>query len=171
MEEEKKVGETQLVVFSLEKEEFACDIMNVREVLKMLKVTPLPRSLEYVEGVINLRGKVIPVLDLRKRFGLPAVERTGDSRIIIIEVDDRMIGLIVDSVSEVVRLYNNQIQDAPEEVSGKINRLILGVGKIDDRLLIILNLEFILSTEEHIALEDITGTGRELAGELSLSGE
>jgi purine-binding chemotaxis protein CheW len=156
-------GETQLVVFVLESEEFACNIADVREVLKMVRVTPLPRSLDFVEGVINLRGDVIPVIDLRMRFALAAVERTDENRIIIVEVEERMVGLIVDSVTEVIRLSNKQIQDAPDQVAGGRTHLIMGVGKIEERLLIILNLDRILTTEEQIALNDIASAGKELA--------
>jgi len=162
MAEINREGETQLVVFKLEHEEFACNINDVREVLKMVRVTPLPRSLDFVEGVINLRGEVIPVIDLRKRFGLQEIEITDDSRIIIVEVEERMVGLIVDSVSEVNRLANEQIQDAPDQVAGQQTKLIMGVGKIDERLLIILNLDRILSSEEQIALDDVSRAGREL---------
>lgn len=163
MSEIAKDGETQLVVFMLEQEEFACNINDVREVLKMIRVTPLPRSLDFVEGVINLRGEVIPVIDLRKRFGLAEIERTDESRIIIVEVEDRMVGLTVDSVSEVIRLSNKHIQDAPDQVAGGRTHLIMGVGKIEDRLLIILNLDRILTSEEQIAIDDISRAGRELA--------
>jgi purine-binding chemotaxis protein CheW len=155
-------GETQLVAFVLESEEFACDINDVREVLKMIRVTPLPRSLDFVEGVINLRGEVIPVIDLRKRFGLPKMERTDENRIIIVEVDDRMVGLIVDSVTEVIRISNTHIQDAPDQVAGGRTHLIMGVGKIDERLLIILNLGRILTDEEQLALDEVAQTRRQL---------
>ncbi len=164
MAEVTKDGETQLVVFVLETEEFACTIQNVREVLKMIKVTPLPRSLDFVEGVINMRGEVIPVIDLRKRFALPEAERTDNSRIIIVEVEERMVGLTVDSVSEVIRLSDDQIQEAPSQVAGGKTGMITGVGKVDDRMLIILDLASILTTEEQIALQDISRSGRQLAG-------
>lgn len=159
-----KSGETQLVVFVMENEEFACSIQNVREVLKMIKVTPLPRSLDFVEGVINMRGEVLPVIDLRKRFGLPEAERTDESRIIIVEVEERMVGLIVDSVSEVISLDNKQIQEAPNQVAGGKTDLITGVGKVDDRMLIILDLDRILTSEEQIALDDISRVSREVSG-------
>ncbi len=161
MAEITKDDETQLVVFRMEKEEFACNINDVREVLKMIKVTPLPRSLDFVEGVINLRGDVIPVIDLRKRFGLAEAERTDESRIIIVEVEDRMVGLIVDSVTEVIRLMEKQIQDAPSQVAGGKTDLIMGVGKVDERMLIILNLDRILTVEEQVALEGISQPGKE----------
>ncbi len=156
MAEVDKTGETQLVVFVMEKEEFACGINSVREVLKMIRVTPLPRSLDFVEGVINMRGDVIPVIDLRRRFGLPEAERTDESRIIIVEVEERMVGLIVDSVREVLSLSNQQIQEAPNQVAGEKTDLITGVGKVDDRMLIILDLDRILTSEEQLALEDIS---------------
>ncbi|MGB4330680.1 MAG: chemotaxis protein CheW, partial [Dethiobacteria bacterium] len=145
--------------------EFACDINNVREVLKMVKVTPLPQSLKFVEGVINLRGEVIPVVDLRKRFNLPEVDYSERSRIIIVEVGSSQVGLIVDEVSEVLRLSSSQIQASPSGITGGDNELIVGVGKIEQRLLIILNLEYILSTEEQLALEDITEAGRQAVAE------
>ncbi len=162
MAEMTKEGETQLVVFVLASEEFACNIADVREVLKMIRITPLPRSLNFVEGVINLRGEVIPVIDLRKRFNLPSVDRTDESRIIIVEVEERMVGLTVDSVSEVIRLSNKQIQEAPTQVAGEQTNLIMGVGKIDERMLIILNLARILTSEEQIALDDLSRVGRQL---------
>ncbi len=160
-----KEGETQLVAFKMGEEEFACNIKDVSEVIKMLKVTPLPRSLDFIEGVINLRGEVIPVIDLRKRFGMYTAERTKESRIIIVEVDDRLIGLIVDAVSEVARISNDQIQEAPNHVAGGRTDLITGVGKLDQRMIIILDVEKILSTDEQIALEEITGAGKEVASE------
>jgi len=156
MAEVGKDGETQLVVFVMENEEFACGINSVREVLKMIKVTPLPRSLDFVEGVINMRGDVIPVIDLRKRFELPEAERTDESRIIIVEVEEQMVGLIVDSVREVISLDNKQIQEAPNQVAGGKTDLITGVGKVDDRMLIILDLDRILTSEEQIALDDVS---------------
>jgi purine-binding chemotaxis protein CheW len=159
--------ETQLVVFALGQEEFACKITDVREVLKMMKITPLPHCLDFVEGVINLRGEVIPVIDLRKRFGMMEVERTNNSRIIIAEVASSLVGLIVDSVSEVLRIPDRQIQAPPDRVAGTRTHFILGVGKVEDRLLIILNLDKILTSEEQIALDDIAAAGQEVA----MSGE
>ena len=163
MAEVSKEGESQLVVFVMENEEFACGINNVREVLKMIRVTPLPRSLDFVEGVINMRGEVIPVIDLRKRFGLPEAERTDESRIIIVEVEEYMVGLIVDSVREVLSLPDQQIQEAPSQVAGGKTDLIKGVGKVEDRMLIILDLTRILTSEEQMALDDISRTGKDLA--------
>ena len=149
------VSEVQMVAFKLEKEEFAVDIQQVREVLKMTRVTPLPQSAHYIEGVINLRGEVIPVVDLRKRFELPVGERGEQTRIIIVEIQNSNVGLIVDSVTEVLRFSSSAIQPPPTRVAGTRTDLIKGVGKVGDRLLIILNLEKIITTEEAISLEEI----------------
>ena len=150
------VSKVQMVVFRLEIEEFAVDIHQVREVIKMTKVTPMPKSASFIEGIINLRGEVIPVVDLRKRFELTEGERDGQTRIIIVEILDNNVGLIVDSVKEVLRLDPSVIQPPPSRVAGTRTDLIKGVGKIDERLLIVLNLEKILTTEERIALEEVT---------------
>ncbi len=155
MEDVGKYDEVQVVAFTMGEEEFACDIQVVSEVIKMLKVTPLPQSLEFIEGVINLRGEVIPVIDLRRRFRMEEAERTKESRIIVVEVEGRMVGLIVDSVSEVIRLPEKQIQEAPDQLAKGRSDLISGVGKVDDRLLIILNTAQILTSEEQSALENI----------------
>ncbi len=163
MKQNKQEEENQLVVFLLNKEEFACSINHVREVLKMVRITPLPRALRFVEGVINLRGEVIPVIDLRKRFNLPETEYGEQSRIIIAEIGPNQVGLIVDAVTEVLRLPGTQVQASPSGITGDCSELIEGVGKIGDRLLIILDLEYILSTEEQLALEDIAAAGREAA--------
>ncbi len=157
-EAKEAVNEVQMVAFILENEEFAVNIHQVREVLKLTKITPLPRSLEFVEGVINLRGEVIPVLDLRKRFGITETKRDEESRIIIVEVNGNDVGLIVDSVTEVIRMPENEIHEAPGNVAGARTDLIKAVGKKDDRLIIILELEKILTSEEQIALEEITLT-------------
>ena len=120
------VAEVQMVVFKLEKEEFAVDIQQVREVLKMTQVTPLPQSAHYIEGVINLRGEVIPVVDLRKRFELPLGERGEQTRIIIVEIQKSNVGLIVDSVTEVLRfLFGN----TSSTITDARTDLIKGVGK------------------------------------------
>ncbi len=155
-EKTETVSEEQMVAFKLEREEFAVSIHQVREVLKMTPVTPLPQSAQFIEGVINLRGEIIPVVDLRKRFEMPAGERNEQTRIIIVEIEDSDVGIIVDSVTEVLRLPSKAMKPPPRSVVGTRTDLIKGVGKIDDRLLIILNLEEILTTEEKIALEDIT---------------
>ncbi len=147
--------ELQLVAFRLQEEEFAVDIQRVREVLKITQITPLPQSLSYIEGVINLRGEVIPVVDLRKRFNIKNAQETSDSRIIIVEIDESLVGLIVDSVTEVLHILSSAVDPPPRRLAGTRTEFIKGVGKLGDRLLIVLDLEQILSSEEQVDLEQL----------------
>ena len=158
MESDQK--EVQLVIFLLNQVEFAVSIGSVREVLKKQKVIPLPKTPSFMEGVINLRGEVIPVVDLRKRFSLPE-DVGGESRIIIVEMGTNLVGLIVDKITEVLYLPHSQVLPTPSGIKGEHINLIEGIGNDDGRLLIILDLEYILSNEEQLALEDITAAVRE----------
>ena len=138
----------QLVIFQLAGEEFGVDIMQVQEIIRMPEITRIPQSPEYVEGVINLRGKIIVVVNLDTRFDLRSKELDDDSRIIIVEVGESIVGMIVDSVSEVLRLSSSNVESAPEIISTKIKADYLkGVGKLDNRLLILLDLEKVLNDE------------------------
>ncbi|TYP59906.1 chemotaxis protein CheW [Thermosediminibacter litoriperuensis] len=138
----------QFVVFRLGQEEYGVDILQVNTIERMMPITRVPKAPYFVEGVINLRGEIVPVIDLRKRFGLPPGEITGDTRIIIVMVDDLTVGMIVDSATEVIQLPQDAVEPAPS-VAGNINSEFLeGVGKLNDKLLIILNLEKILRPSE-----------------------
>lgn len=145
----------QLVTFRLGNEEFSLDILRVQEIIRHMDLTRVPRTPEFVEGVINLRGRVIPVLDLRKRFGLPADEKTNETRIIVVDVDNRTVGLKVDAVSEVLRLPADTVEPPPAIVTGAESDYIKGVGKLDGRLLILLDVEKILTRTERDALGNV----------------
>lgn len=138
----------QLVIFKLANEEYGCDIDRVKEVLKMVKITPLPETLDFIEGVINLRGEVIPVLDLRKRIGLETEQSFDSSSIVIVETAQHTAGLIVDSVSEVLSIEEKSIQETTGEQGKTKAGLIEGVGKLAERLLIILNLGKVIAAED-----------------------
>ena len=139
----------QLVVFQLGGEEFGVEIMQVQEIIRMPDITRIPQSPDYVEGVINLRGKIIVVVNLDTKFDLHSKELDEDSRIVIVEVGSNVVGMIVDSVSEVMRLASSSVEPAPEIISTKIKADYLkGVGKLDERLLILLDLERVLSDDE-----------------------
>jgi purine-binding chemotaxis protein CheW len=140
----------QLVSFKLGREEFAVDILLVQEINRMAEITPVPKALACVEGVINLRGKIIPVVNLRKRFGLECGQATGDERIVVVNVENRVLGLVVDSVSEVLRVPVNTIEPPPSLVAGIGSEYVKGVGKIDERLLILLDLAMVLGTTKEI---------------------
>ncbi|MEM9165962.1 MAG: chemotaxis protein CheW [Planctomycetota bacterium] len=134
-------NQLQLVTFEVANEEFAVDILAVQEINRMMDLTRVPASPPAVEGVINLRGKIIPVMDLRKRFGMPAGDVTDRMRIIVVEVHSRVIGFIVDSVNEVLRIGSSIVEPAPAMVSSVDTDFIAGVGKLEDRLLILLDLD------------------------------
>jgi purine-binding chemotaxis protein CheW len=153
--EEQIHEELQLVAFCLQGEEFAINIQQVREVLKLTQITPLPQSLYFIEGVINLRGEVIPVVDLRKRFQISDSEKNDNTRIIIVEIDESLVGLIVDSVSEVLHLSAAAVDPPPKRLAGTRTEFIAGVGKLDERLIIILDINRILSTDEQMELEQL----------------
>ena len=146
----------QLVSFNLGKEEFAVDILKIQEINRMVEITKVPKSPEFVEGVINLRGKVIPIIDLRKRFNLPGSENTKQTRIVVVDIDNKVVGLVVDAVSEVLRLPANTVEPPPPIVAGIDSEYISGVGKLEDRLLILLELDKVLSKDEKRVLETVS---------------
>lgn len=147
------MAENQYVVFSLEKEEFGIDIMNVKEIIPYQESIQVPNTPNFIEGIINYRGNVIPVINLKRRFKLGAQEVTKDTRIIVITLGNKEIGFVVDEASQTLRLEENQIDPAPDIISGVDRKYIIGVGKVDDRLLILLDLEKVLTDEEKDEIE------------------
>lgn len=145
----------QLVTFKLGSEEFGVDILKVQEIIKMMNVTKIPNAPVFIEGVINLRGKIIPIVDLRKRLGFEDHEFDKSTRIIVVELDGLVLGFIVDSVSEVLRIPEDTIEPPPSMVAGIESEYIEGVGKLDDRLLILLELKKIFSSPEKKDIENI----------------
>jgi purine-binding chemotaxis protein CheW len=137
----------QLVSFNIGEEEFGVDILLVQEINRMLEVTHMPNSPECVDGVINLRGKVIPIIDLRGRFGMERREHDRNTRIIVVELGGKTFGFVVDAVREVLRIPRSVTEPPPPLVSGARQDFIKGVGKLDDRLLILLDVERILNAK------------------------
>lgn len=143
------MAENQYVVFKLGKSEFGIDIMNVKEIGTYVEAVSLPNTPSFIEGVINYRGKVIPVINLKKRFNLGDWGVTKDTRIIVITLNEKEVGFIVDEASQTIRLNDEQIDPAPSFVGGIDKRYITGVGKLDDnRLLILIDLEKVLNDDE-----------------------
>ncbi len=134
----------QLVTFEVGSEEFAIDILSVQEINRMMELTRVPKSPPEVEGVINLRGRIIPVLDLRKRFRMEAGEQNEHSRIVVVEVEGRMTGFIVDRVHEVLRIDPRIVEPPPSSTEADF---IAGVGKLEDRLLILLDVKKLFDSE------------------------
>lgn len=138
----------QLVTFSIGEEEFGVNILKVQEIIRTMDITKVPRAPDFVEGVINLRGKVIPIIDLRNRFGLSSKPEDKDTRIIVIEINNIIVGFVVDAVSEVLRIPAGTVEPPPPVVAGVESDYISGVGKLKERLLIMLDLDRLLSTED-----------------------
>lgn len=144
----------QLVTFSIGSEEFGVDILKVMEIIRTMEITKVPKAPPFVEGVINLRGLVIPIIDLRRRFGLEHKTLDTDTRIIVIEINGMTVGFVVDSVSEVLRIPASTVEPAPPVVAGLDSDYISGIGKLEDRLLILLDLDKLLSADD---LENLSG--------------
>lgn len=145
----------QLIIFKLGEEEFGVDILQVREIEKLdQEVTRVPKAPAFVEGVINLRGDIVPIVDLRKRFNLPQKPIGSETRVIIVEINDNLVGMMVDLVVEVVRVNVSAIEQAPQITKGVDVYFLNGVAKMNDRLVVLLNLERALSAEESRELKE-----------------
>ena len=140
--------EKQLVIFELAEEHFGIDISMVEGIIKMQPITKVPQSPDYVEGITNLRGAVLPVIDLEKRFGIPAHEKNRDTRIVVVNMGKLKIGMIVGAVSEVLTIDDSVIEPAPAIVTTINSRFISGIARIDSRLVILLDLSLVLSETE-----------------------
>ena len=151
-----KKEERQILVFNLMKEELGLDISCVREVLRPQEIHTLPQAPDFIEGVINLRGYIIAVIDLRKRFDIKAIEDRPKMRIIVCKIKKFIVGLIVNSVSEIIALSKEDIQPTPEVVSMQIEAgFISGIARLGERIIVVLNLEDILTKEEITKLSKI----------------
>ena len=145
----------QLIIFKLGDEEFGVDILQVREIEKLDQdVTRVPKAPSFVEGVINLRGEIVPIVDLRKRFSLVLKPVNSETRVIIVETNDNLVGMMVDSVVEVMKVNVSAIEAAPQITKGVDAYFLNGVAKVDERLIILLNLERALSAEETKELKE-----------------
>jgi purine-binding chemotaxis protein CheW len=138
----------QLVTFRLAEETYGINVMHVQEVLRITEIAPVPGAPTYVLGIINLRGNVVTVIDTRSRFGLPSTETDDSSRIVIIEADKQVVGILVDSVAEVVELNQSEIDSAPNVGNEESSRYIQGVANREDNLLIVVDLNKLLTDEE-----------------------
>lgn len=138
----------QCVTFTLEDETYGIDVMQVQEVLREIEVAPVPGAPHYVTGIINLRGNVVSVIDARNRFGLPVKESTDLTRIIVTEIQQHIIGILVDSVAEVVDIKRAEIETAPNVGTDETSKYIVGVVSQEDKLLILVDLNRLLSIEE-----------------------
>jgi purine-binding chemotaxis protein CheW len=157
--ETRKVKETgelrQFISFSVGQEEYGVELLRVKEVIRVREITWLPKAPSFVKGIINLRGDIIPIIDLRDKFGLEARANTAQTRVIVVEVEGRLIGMVVDSASQVVRIPADQIDAPPPVLGGLSQEFITGVGKTEDKLVILLNVDAILTVDEKVALSSM----------------
>jgi Chemotaxis signal transduction protein len=142
--------DVQLVVFKLGREEYGISILQVQEIKRITEITRVPHSPDYIKGVMNLRGSVLPVIDLKKRLNLPPQDYTDDTRIIIIKVEEITVGMVVDAVSEVTTINQNSIEPPQDVVGGIAADYLSGVGKMENRLLILLNADAIIGVGQEV---------------------
>ena len=145
-------GELQIVVCELADEHYGLDIAKVFEIIRHQPITAVPRSPRFVKGVINLRGRIIPVVDLRERFGMPAAEPTKETRIVVAESATTRVGLIVDSVSEVLLVPTEAVEATPEVAAGADAEYLRGIANLGDRLVLLLELAGLFGIEDQRAL-------------------
>ncbi len=144
----------QFIIFKLATEEFGVEITKVQEIIKPQAVTKLPQTANFIEGIINLRGDIITIIDLRKRLDFE-LNTDSEDRILVVKINGVDVGFIVDDASEVIRIDSEKISKSSGGIAGIKNEYIDGIGKLEDRLIILLNLDKLLSTEEKVTLEEI----------------
>ncbi len=145
----------QFLTFVLSEEEYGVEILKVREIMGIMEITPVPQTPDYMKGVINLRGRVIPIIDLRLKFAMPEVERTKETCIIVAEVGATQVGVIVDSVSEVMDIKGEDIEDSPNFGQEINTNFIMGLGKGKDKIIILLDIEKVLTAEDLKIVEQV----------------
>lgn len=143
--------EKQMVLFELGSEIYGLDIATVHEIIRMQPITRVPKAPFYVEGVINLRGKVIPVIDMGKRFGLEKVERAKNNRIVVVNINDTILGIIVDAVTEVIRIPTESIEPVSDIITAAKSDYLMGIAKLTDKMVILLELDKLLSGDSILA--------------------
>ena len=148
--------EIQLVGFRIGRETFGVPIGLVREIVRMMEITAVPEAPDYVEGVINLRGRIIPVIDLRKRFREPGIKVDNRNRILVAELEGRLVGLIVDAASEVLKMANGDIEPPPELLQENDLSYVTGLGKRNGKLIILVDVEKLLNHGELGRLSELT---------------
>lgn len=151
-------GEEHLVIFYLGDEQYGLDIAQVWEINEVHQITRVPRTPHFIEGVINLRGQITPVIDLRKRLNLPFKEHGRETRIIVVQVNDTRLGIVVDGVREVIKVPGNMIEPPSQLVATVNSTYIRGIAKLEDRLVILFDLERLLTEDEGATLTDIKET-------------
>lgn len=149
------MAEKQYVIFKLDEESYGVDIMNVKEIIEYKEAVKVPNALDFVEGIINLRGDIVPIVNLKKRLKTGNTTFTKDTRVIVINMGDKQVGFMVDEASQVMRISEENIEPAPELIAGIDKRYIMGVGKLEDKIVILLDLEYILTEDEKNKIDQL----------------
>jgi purine-binding chemotaxis protein CheW len=160
--------ENQLVVFDLANEHYAVDVAIVDSIIKIQPITAVPHAPAFVEGITNLRGTVLPVIDLRRRFNLPAEAPTKETRIVVVEMNGTKVGMVVDAVTEVLHVSEEDVEPPSPIVTTVDSAFITGIAKVDERLIILLDLSKVLSTEEKADLQTFRNDQNESTGKAQL---
>src|SRR3990172_5761376 len=145
---ENLLSSIQIVCFKIGNEEYGCNILQVQEILKLPKVTKLPRSKPYIMGVIDLRGKVLPIVDLSRRFGIDTSKSSERKRAIVVNIGGKKVGLGIDSVSHVIKVNSNDIEEPPAVVKGISGKYIVGIAKVGDGFVVVLDINQMFSSVE-----------------------
>ncbi len=149
------MAEKQYVIFKLGNEAYGVDIINVKEITEYKQSVKVPNTPHFVDGLINLRGDIIPIINLKKRFGLEDTEIDFETRIIVIHIQNKQIGFIVDEASQVLTIQEEDIDPVPELIVSIDQKYITGIAKLKDSIIILLNLEYILSEDEKMIIQQI----------------
>lgn len=150
---DKSSSSIQIVCFKIGKEEYGVDILKVQEILNLPKITTLPKASEFILGVIDLRGKILPIVDLSKRFGIEVNRTSNATQSIVVKIKGKEVGLAIDSVSHVVKVESDDIEPPPAIVKGISGRYIVGIAKVSEEFVVILDIDQIFSASELSALE------------------
>ena len=142
------IHEGKYLTFVLGSEEYGIEIIKVREIIGIMDITTVPQTPDYMKGVINLRGKVIPIIDLRLKFSMQEEEHTQETCVIVVEVNNTQIGIVVDSVSEVQDINGSEIEEPPDLGQGIDTNFIIGMGKVKEKIIILLDIEKVLTSED-----------------------
>ncbi len=149
------MSERKYVIFKLNKEEYGVDIMRVKEVSEVKETTKVPNTPDFVDGVINIRGDITPIINLKKRFNLEQGALEEGARIIVVNIKNKLVGFLVDDASQVLSMDEENIDPPPELVAGVDKMYIQGIGKLEDRMIILLDLEKVLNEEEQALINEI----------------
>ncbi len=144
----KAVDEGKFLTFALNREEYGIEILKVREIIGVIDITPVPQTPDYMKGIINLRGKVIPIIDLRLKFSMPEEAHTQETCVIVVKINNEPIGVVVDNVSEVLDIKSEEVEDTPQFGHDIDTGFIMGLGKAKEKIIILLDIDKVLSSEE-----------------------